>query len=43
MKKKLSTVLAVVMVLSLSACTGGNNPDENSSDTGSSHNVADNS
>lgn len=43
MKKILSIVLAVVMALSLSACTGGNKPDENSSDTGSSQNVADNS
>lgn len=43
MKKILSIVLAVVMVLSLAACAGGNKPDENSSDTGASQNVADNS
>lgn len=43
MKKKLSIVLAAVMALSLAACTGGNKPDENSSDIGSSQNVADNS
>lgn len=42
-KKILSIVLAVVMALSLAACTGGNKPDENSSDTGSSQNVADSS
>lgn len=43
MKKILSIVLAVVMALSLAACTGDNKPDENSSDTGSSQNVADSS
>lgn len=43
MKKILAIVLAVVMALSLAACTGDNKPDENSSDTGSSQNVADSS
>lgn len=43
MKKILSILLAAVMSLSLAACTGGNEPDENSSDTGSSQNAADNS
>lgn len=43
MKKILAIVLAVVMALSLAACTGDNISDENSSDTGSSQNVADSS
>lgn len=43
MKKILSIVLAVVMALSLAACGDGNKPDENSSDTGSSQNVVENS
>lgn len=42
-KKIVSILLAAVMALSLAACTGGNKPDENSSDTGSSQNAADNS
>ncbi len=43
MKKIGSIVLAVGMALSLAACTGGRKPDENSSDTGASQNVADHS